>query len=62
MSPYQKEIIDTTMQEYDVQAGRGRQHYLERMLMGQLELLVEQDKGLKWVHINQSLTEIELHY
>jgi hypothetical protein len=25
MSPYQKEIIDTTMQEYDVQAGRGRQ-------------------------------------
>jgi hypothetical protein len=25
MSPYQKEIIDTTMQEYDIQAGRGRQ-------------------------------------
>jgi len=25
MSPYQKEIIDTTMQEWDVQAGRGRQ-------------------------------------
>ena len=25
MSPYQREIIDTTMQEYDVQAGRGRQ-------------------------------------
>ena len=25
MSPYQKEIIDTTMQEYDLQAGRGRQ-------------------------------------
>jgi hypothetical protein len=25
MSPYQKEIIDTTMQEYDVQAGKGRQ-------------------------------------
>jgi len=25
MSPYQKEVIDTTMQEYDVQAGRGRQ-------------------------------------
>ena len=24
-SPYQKEIIDTTMQEYDIQAGRGRQ-------------------------------------
>ena len=25
MSPYQKEVIDTTMQEYDVQAGKGRQ-------------------------------------
>jgi len=25
MSPYQKEVIDTTMQEYDVQSGRGRQ-------------------------------------
>ena len=25
MSPYQKEVIDTTMQEYDIQAGRGRQ-------------------------------------
>jgi len=25
MSPYQKEIIDTTMQEYDIQAGKGRQ-------------------------------------
>jgi len=25
MSPYQREIIDTTMQEYDIQAGRGRQ-------------------------------------
>jgi hypothetical protein len=25
MSPYQKEIIDTTMSEYDIQAGRGRQ-------------------------------------
>ena len=25
MSPYQKEIIDTTMQDYDIQAGRGRQ-------------------------------------
>jgi hypothetical protein len=25
MSPYQREIIDTTMQEYDIQAGKGRQ-------------------------------------
>ena len=25
MSPYQKEVIDTTMQEYDIQSGRGRQ-------------------------------------
>ncbi len=25
MSPYQKEIIDTTMQDYDIQAGKGRQ-------------------------------------
>jgi len=25
MSPYQKEVIDTTMQEWDIQAGRGRQ-------------------------------------
>jgi len=25
MSPYQKEIIDTTMQDFDVQAGKGRQ-------------------------------------
>ena len=61
MSPYQKEVIDTTMQEYDVQAGRGRQANLETTLSTS-ELLVEQDKGLRWVHINQSLTEIELHY
>ena len=25
MSPYQREIIDTTMQDYDIQAGKGRQ-------------------------------------
>ena len=25
MSPYQREIIDTTMADYDIQAGRGRQ-------------------------------------
>ena len=25
MSPYQREIIDTTMQDYDIQSGRGRQ-------------------------------------
>tara|TARA_R100001594_G_scaffold807_2_gene3315 strand:+ start:3538 stop:4488 length:951 start_codon:yes stop_codon:yes gene_type:complete len=30
MSPYQKEIIDTTMQEYDIQAGRGRQAISDR--------------------------------
>jgi len=32
MSPYQKEIIDTTMQEYDVQAGRGRQAISDRAM------------------------------
>ena len=32
MSPYQKEIIDTTMQEYDVQAGRGRQQIRENAM------------------------------
>ena len=30
MSPYQKEIIDTTMQEYDLQAGKGRQAISDR--------------------------------
>ena len=30
MSPYQKEIIDTTMQEYDVQAGKGRQQIADQ--------------------------------
>ena len=32
MSPYQKEIIDTTMQEWDVQAGRGRQRISDQAL------------------------------
>ena len=32
MSPYQKEIIDTTMQEYDIQAGRGRQAISDRAM------------------------------
>jgi len=32
MSPYQKEIIDTTMQEYDVQAGRGRQRISDQAM------------------------------
>jgi len=32
MSPYQKEIIDTTMQEYDIQAGRGRQQIRENAM------------------------------
>ena len=32
MSPYQKEIIDTTMQEYDLQAGRGRQQIRENAM------------------------------
>ena len=32
MSPYQKEIIDTTMQEYDIQAGRGRQAVRDRAM------------------------------
>ncbi len=32
MSPYQKEIIDTTMQEWDVQAGRGRQAISDRAM------------------------------
>ena len=30
MSPYQKEIIDTTMRDYDLQAGIGRQQILEQ--------------------------------
>jgi len=32
MSPYQKEIIDTTMAEYDIQAGRGRQQIRENAM------------------------------
>jgi hypothetical protein len=32
MSPYQKEIIETTMQDYDVQAGRGRQQIRENAM------------------------------
>jgi len=32
MSPYQREIIDTTMQEYDVQAGRGRQRISDQAM------------------------------
>jgi len=32
MSPYQKEIIDTTMADYDIQAGRGRQQIRENAM------------------------------
>ena len=32
MSPYQKEIIDTTMADYDIQAGRGRQNIRDRAM------------------------------
>ena len=32
MSPYQKEIIDTTMADYDIQAGRGRQQIREQAM------------------------------
>jgi len=32
MSPYQKEIIDTTMQDYDIQAGKGRQQIRENAM------------------------------
>jgi len=32
MSPYQKEVIDTTMQEYDIQSGRGRQQIRENAM------------------------------
>jgi hypothetical protein len=32
MSPYQKEVIDTTMQEWDIQAGRGRQAISDRAM------------------------------
>ena len=32
MSPYQKEIIDTTMSDYDIQAGRGRQQIRENAM------------------------------
>ena len=30
MSPYQREIIDTTMQDYDIQAGKGRQQIADQ--------------------------------
>jgi hypothetical protein len=33
MSPYQKEIIDTTMREYDLQAGLGRKKIREQQAM-----------------------------
>ena len=32
MSPYQREIIDTTMQDYDIQAGKGRQQIRENAM------------------------------
>jgi len=32
MSPYQKEIIETTMADYDIQAGRGRQQIRENAM------------------------------
>ena len=32
MSPYQREIIDTTMADYDIQAGKGRQGIRERAM------------------------------
>ena len=32
MSPYQKEIIDTTMADYDIQAGKGRQQIRENAM------------------------------
>jgi len=32
MSPYQKEIIETTMQDYDIQAGKGRQQIRENAM------------------------------
>ena len=32
MSPYQREIIDTTMQDYDIQTGKGRQQIRENAM------------------------------
>jgi len=60
MSPYQQDVIDATLQEYDLQAQKGLGNYLKVLLL--LVLLVVQEKVLHKQNICQTQIETEQHY
>ena len=60
MSPYQREVIDTTMADFDRQAAIQQKKLRTKHLL--LELLVVQDKVLSLQNLEHSPIEIEQHY
>ena len=60
MSPYQREIIDTTMADYDIQAGRGRQQIRENA-MGDGAFGGGRE-GIQLGEYQSGSDRIELHY
>jgi hypothetical protein len=62
MSPYQQDVIDTTLQEYDIQAQKGMQPLAAQSSCKLVHLMVEEDRNSKRQNINQRATGIEQHY
>jgi hypothetical protein len=62
MSPYQQDVIQSTLQEYDVQAQRGLGGFLSTTSITEEHLVKEQASGSKKLNINLHQIEIELHY
>jgi hypothetical protein len=61
MSPYQQDVIGTTLQEYDIQAQKGLPATSCNKQLLQ-EPLVVVEKVFKEQSINQHQIETELHY
>jgi hypothetical protein len=60
MSPYQQDVIGTTLQEYDIQAQKGLPQLAQQAISA--EPLVVVEKVFKEQSINQHQIETELHY
>ena len=60
MSPYQQDVIDTTMADFDQQAAKGLPALSAQAI--KLEHLVVVEKVYKEQNINQQVIETEHHY
>ena len=62
MSPYQREVIETTMADFDRQAAIQQKNIADQAFTSLLELLVVQDKVLSLQNLEHNLIETEQHY